>query len=285
MIEVATTPYFTYLSCKVKPSMKQICYKVLLKFNNETSDVYAAMCTCPAGTGVNCLGKCNHIGSILFAMEDFNRKGLKEFNEPLTFTSKLSKWNAPRDSSSAPAPIDQVLIKTTKFGDKTETEIIPKVNSYDSRAPHQREVDPDGLEVLKQKLQSCLSHSSFFLCHDITSKCIQGEPQTITCEEITWSEMDDVSEIDINENEKSLSFNEFFDISSNLFKEIVDFYVDSQTVSNSEVSEIEKCTRGQTSSQHWWDHRKERLTASKFYTVAVNTVEPSKILIRFFTAN
>ena len=60
--------------------------------------------------------------------------------------------------------------------------------------------------------------------------------------------MDDVSEIDINENEKSLSFNEFYDISSNLFKEMVDFYVDSQTVSNSEVSEIEKCTRGQASS-------------------------------------
>ena len=88
--------------------------------------------------------------------------------------------------------------------------------------------------------------------------------------------MDDVSEIDINENEKSLSFNEFYDISSNLFKEMVDFYVDSQTVSNSEVSEIEKCTRGQASSQHWWDHRKERLTASKFYTAAVNTVESSK---------
>ena len=78
------------------------------------------------------------IGSILFAMEDFNRKGLKEFNEPLTCTSKLSKWNVPRDSSSAPAPIDQVLIKKIKFGDKTETEIIPKVNSYDPRAPHQR---------------------------------------------------------------------------------------------------------------------------------------------------
>ena len=63
--------------------------------------------------------------------------------------------------------------------------------------------------------------------------------------------MDDVSEIDINENEKSLSFNEFYDISSNLFKNMVDFYVGSQTVSNSEVSEIETCTRGQASSQHW----------------------------------
>ena len=134
MIEVATTPSSTLLNCKVKPSMKQTCYKVLPKFNNETSDVYAAMCTCPAGTGVNCLGKCNHIGSILFAMEDFNRTGLKEFNEPLTCTSKLSKWNVPRDSSSVPSPIYQVLIKKIKLGDKTETEIIPKVNSYDPRS-------------------------------------------------------------------------------------------------------------------------------------------------------
>ena len=66
---------------------------------------------------------------------------------------------------------------------------------------------------------------------------------------------------------------------------MVDLYVDSQTVSNSEVSEIVKCTRGQASSQHWWDHRKERLAASKFYTAAVNTAEPSKTFLRFFTAN
>ena len=62
-------------------------------------------------------------------------------------------------------------------------------------------------------------------------------------------------------------------------------YSFSQTVSKSQVSEIEKCTRGQALSQHCWDHRKERLAASKFYTAAVNTVEPSKKFIRSFTAN
>ena len=30
------------------------------------------------------------------------------------------------------------------------------------------------------------------------------------------------------------------------------------------------------SNEHWWSYRKERLTASKFYSAAVNTVEPSK---------
>ena len=60
---------------------------------------------------------------------------------------------------------------------------------------------------------------------------------------------------------------------------MVSVFVDSQTVSKSEVSEIEKCTRGQASSQRWLDHRKERLTAEKFYTAAVNTVEPSKRIL------
>ena len=60
-------------------------------------------------------------------------------------------------------PWPQVVIKKIKFGDKPETKIFPKVNSYDPRAPHQQEIDHDGLE---HKLQSCSSHSSFFLCHD-----------------------------------------------------------------------------------------------------------------------
>ena len=32
-----------------------------------------------------------HVGAIFFALEDFNRKKLKRFVEPLTYTSQLSK--------------------------------------------------------------------------------------------------------------------------------------------------------------------------------------------------
>ena len=50
--------------------------------------------------------KCNHVGEILFVLEDFTRKELETFIKPLTCISQLSKWNGPCDSSINPAPID-----------------------------------------------------------------------------------------------------------------------------------------------------------------------------------
>ena len=65
----------------------------------------------PAGSSIKCLGKCKHVGDIHFALEDFNRKMSNFFVELLTYTSKLSKWHVPGDSSTNPAPIDKTLAK------------------------------------------------------------------------------------------------------------------------------------------------------------------------------
>ena len=62
-------------------------------------------------SGIKCLRKCNHVGTILFVLEDFNGKKLKTFAEPLTCTSQLLKWNVLRDSSTNPSPIDKTLVK------------------------------------------------------------------------------------------------------------------------------------------------------------------------------
>ena len=95
LMEIGTTPEFVYLHSKVKPSMKHGCYKVIVKFYRPSADVCAAACTCPA----------------LLPWKILNRKGLKEFHEPLACTLRLSKWNVPRNSSSDPAPIDSIVIK------------------------------------------------------------------------------------------------------------------------------------------------------------------------------
>ena len=55
LIEIGTTPEFVYLHSKVKPSRKHVCYKVIVKFSHPSDDICAAACTCPAGTGTNCL--------------------------------------------------------------------------------------------------------------------------------------------------------------------------------------------------------------------------------------
>ena len=120
--------------------------------------------------------------------------------------------------------------------------------------------------------------SNFLLCHDLPSTCVEGEPQDIYCEEVPFDGTDNFETTD-DIQESSLTcipFNEFYDISQACFKEMVDIYVDSMSITFAEISEIEKNTRGQMSSEHWWNYRKERLTASKFYSAAVNTVEPSK---------
>ena len=55
---------------------------------------------CPTGLSVKCLEKFNHVGAILLALEDFNRKNLKTLVEPLTCTSQLSKQPHPRCTGS-----------------------------------------------------------------------------------------------------------------------------------------------------------------------------------------
>ena len=58
----------------LKYSMKNKFHKVLGKFIRESEDFTAAACTGPVESSAICLGKYNHVGAILFALEDFNRK-------------------------------------------------------------------------------------------------------------------------------------------------------------------------------------------------------------------
>ena len=172
------------------------------------------------------------------------------------------KWNVPRDSSSVPASIDSVVIKKIKFGDQPHAEIHPKINKYDPRASFHKDVDQNALGILKRKLQSCLIESNFLLCHNLPSICVEGEPQDIYCEEVSFDGTDNFETDDMQESSlSSIPFNEFYDISQACFKEMVDIYVDSMSITFAKISEIEKNTRGQMSSEHWWSHRKERLTA------------------------
>ena len=105
-MKLCTTELFIYVHSKVKPSMKNKCHNVIVKFIRETENIIAAACTCHA----------DHVNAIPFALEDSNRKNLKTFVEPLTCTSQLSKWNVPRDSSTNPTPIDKTLVKKLNLG-------------------------------------------------------------------------------------------------------------------------------------------------------------------------
>ena len=113
----------------VLPSMKRTPYKVVVEFSSSC-DILRAACTCPAGLGLQGKGKCNHIGGILFAVEDFIRRGLQNDPEPLICTSRLSVWVVPRNQSVATKPLDKVLIRKIRFGQKNIRTCPKIINSF-----------------------------------------------------------------------------------------------------------------------------------------------------------
>ena len=76
-LEVTFSNSFYFFDARVKASMRSKFYKVIIKLP-EDGNVCSAACTCPAGVSIGGFGNCNHVGGILFGLEDFNRKGLKE---------------------------------------------------------------------------------------------------------------------------------------------------------------------------------------------------------------
>ena len=81
---LCTTELFIYVHIKIKSSMKNKCYNFTLTFIRESEDIIPAACICPAGSSLKFLRKFNHVDAIRFALEDFNRKKIKTFVEPLT---------------------------------------------------------------------------------------------------------------------------------------------------------------------------------------------------------
>lgn len=144
----------TYVRANVLPSMKRTPYRVVVEFA-PTCDVSCAACTCPAGLELHGYGKCNHVGGVLFAIEDFIRRGLQNNPEPLTCTSRLSLWVVPRNQSVGAKPLDKVLIRKIQFG-KKNIRTQPKIINFDPRAPHQRTRDEEGFKKFCENLQDCL---------------------------------------------------------------------------------------------------------------------------------
>ena len=291
-LEVAYTDEFCFVNVQMNASMRSKSYRVIVKLSRSSGNVCSAACTCPAGTGIGGFGNCNHVGGVLFGLEDFNRKGRKDLLSTNTScTSKLSSWNVPRDNSSNPVPIDEVVVKKMKFGKDTEDECLPKVNVYDPRFASDRTIDNDKLSELKSSLHSSLSESCFFLFHDMDPYPPQGEIQEITEEIVNLESLCPDNDCDYSTSIPSIpsegtAFNYVYDISSQKFKSMMDYYHSkSGALSHEQINQIEIETRKQSSSTKWFEHRKYRITASNFYSAARNNVEPSCKLKSMFYAS
>ena len=112
---------------------------------------------------------------------------------------------------------------------------------------------------------------SFFLFHDIKSKC-RG---------ITFQSASNNGQI----NPQEVPFTDNYDIATHRFKSIVDEYVANLTATSEEIIKTERITRGQKKNPLWIEKRKSLLTASNFGKAAKTKVEPTKKLKAMLYSN
>eukprot|EP00795_Rhopilema_esculentum_P005723 gene5723-10976_t len=84
----------------MKASIKSTLYRVLVVLDGS-GNVSCAACTCPAGAGISGLGNCNHVGGVLFALEDFKRKDYNNCPEPVSSILDIEKETCGQSSNSS----------------------------------------------------------------------------------------------------------------------------------------------------------------------------------------
>lgn len=212
------------------------------------------------------------MGSVLFAVEDFCRRGLKEHNEVVSCTSRICQWNVPRNMKVQPKPVDDILFTRYRFGKDSSS--IPKSSLYDPRAPSDRTVNDEALKTHCESMASSVGSSSFFLFHKVKPTYTQSNNVEIEsyCEDIP--EVYAVLPQDVEEPD--LPFTDDYDIKSSSFKSMMDSYVES--ITETEIQQIERITRGQSNNAAWRELKANKLTASNFHSASIRKAEPDKLL-------
>lgn len=117
----------------------------------------------------------------------------------------------------------------------------PKIIKFDPRAPQQQTRDTESFKKLCNELQNCFLSSSFFLFHDIKSKC-------------AGTENDATSSVNVGEDQDAATlFTDSYDIATKRFQDMVDEHVSSWTISKEELKETEMSTRGQNQNPIWFE--------------------------------
>jgi len=225
--------------------------------------------------GANGLGHCNHAGAILFAVEDFCRSGLRDHGEPISCTSKICKWNVPRNINVTPKPVDDINFVRHQFG--KESNNVAKSSLYDPRAPCDRGLNEDALNTLSDNIASCMSSSSYFLFHKVKPKCTNSNIQI----DSYWEDVPEECLLEsegVSEGGDDCPFNDIYDISSKEFKEMMQIYMQAETISDYEIERIERTTRGQSDNELWRELKRTKLTAPNFYSAATRKSAPDKML-------
>ena len=243
------------------------------------------------------LGKCNHIGGLLFAINDFHLKGLHSKTEKVSCTSRLNEWIVPRNLTVAPKPLSQINLNRHLYG-RPQVENTKTVNDFDPRAPRDRTLDHHALAMLYQKMEEHAPNSAFFLYHTKPAReeAVEGsdlctmtvsdnitvatttpaiDPTRTNSETETASPPDNIciSTVHVNHD-----ISDDIPVNEQFIDDYVKPLIDSETISDENIDKVEMLTRGQSDNDTWNKLHKVKITASNFGKVIKCSKNPDNLL-------
>ncbi|KAJ8318643.1 hypothetical protein KUTeg_003734 [Tegillarca granosa] len=251
-IDLSPNPLFV-CKAQVMASMARHINNVYVCLHKE-GDVLGGSCGCVAGyyTCIVIYRKgeaCNHVASVLFALEDYIAKGLNEIPDDQSSTERLKQWNKPAKRQVQPMTIDKIevyrsccfvftvmQISRPEHGKKRRKVVVVD----DPRPPADRSVSPSKRRQLWEEINAVSPNSAFAKYGLCANDC-------------------DIFNVNIPSFIHPPSLNQIRE-SCNLFKK-------SLIKSEDEIKCIELGTRQQSHSVLWFRERSHRLTASNFHAV------------------
>lgn len=246
-----------YLKSQVLPSMKKqavyTCYIVLTSLGN----VLRAQCGCPAGID----GRCNHVTATMFALDEYCKQRTKTESDPsdLSCTSKPCKWNVPRKRKGNVMPIANIKFAKHDYSKSKKKRRSFTSPQHDVRALNQRKWPDDKVKDMFNRLKE----------YQEKSKKVIGWlhilPQEVPAEK-TAKENDLLSPIKEHP------------VSATTIKQRCQQVQRKVNLSETEINDVERLTRGQSDNIAWYSERRVRITASKCHRVAAmkESTSPSK---------
>ena len=245
------------IKANVLPEMKKDKkYAVSSTINQQTNDVIAAACSCPAGCGPQ--GSCKHIAALCFCIESFVRARDVSFDlGEEACTAALQKWNQPRKRRLDPKKADEISfrIPVPSYAEKEKKRSERK--AYDPRPLTMRNTMQAELEEFRDELKELPNGTGFSqLLHmpcdtsptEITSQ-LPLIPRSVQCR----------MKAKLSSTPLPPSFH--------VLQELGQEFIDGITPNSQQKSEIEKATRMQANCVRWHEERYCRLTASNFGAV------------------
>ena len=266
-----------YVKSQVLPSMKKSkaysCFIVM----DALGQVVKAYDGCPAGID----GRCNHVAATLFALEQyfkFQTRGA----DTVSCTSKPCQWNIPRKRK-----IDNVPISHCKF-----TKHVHGKTKIEKEPPPSEPTHSQAASAEQEVLNNTRLRNYLHMVRETelkTGKKIGLSlllPQKTEKETVTALLHDhDYTNMDCSQVQSDMSLSSFQISPIKVHPPSLDDICTKANqikqklfLSQNEITELERITKGQSETDEWNLHRKYRITASKCHRVATlkESTSPTK---------